>query len=189
MANVFLFIGAILVAYQYVGDIGYLATLLSAPFGLTIKPLMKRLGLDIKKSNNQLSFQTRQLKVKRPMIQQITLWFFLLFSIILFAFVTLITQPIMVAYWVIGIPLMNLNKLLNLVYEEFFSQWQDIYLVTLRNSLTIRKKYFGITTKKANYSDHELLDIRKKKGELPFLGFLGLLFILAGFVLQVGSSK
>ena len=47
MEQTLLFIGAMLVAFQYVGDIGYASSLFALPFALPIKPLLKKVGLTI----------------------------------------------------------------------------------------------------------------------------------------------
>jgi hypothetical protein len=61
LAETLLFVGTMLVAFQYVSDIGYIATLFSMPFALPIKPLMKKLGLSYKRvSPVQLGFQIDQ---------------------------------------------------------------------------------------------------------------------------------
>jgi len=183
-----LFIGAMLVAFQYVGDIGYAATLFSAPFALPIKPLMRKLGLDIKKvSPVQLSFQLEPPagRAKKFKITKVVWIVLLIISAGLFGIITIATQPIMIVYYMIGRPLIGINKLLNLLYEKFFVQWQDIYLVGVNNYIAFLKKYFRIQTTKEEYSDEEWLEIRKKKGELPFLAFIGLLCIIAGFILQL----
>ncbi|MDO8715619.1 MAG: hypothetical protein Q7J73_02255 [Dehalococcoidales bacterium] len=184
--------GTILLAFEFVGDIGYLGTLFSAPIGLSIRPLMKRLGLGFEKRNGTfLNMKWWFLigvftgRTKKPLGQQIGLWFLFIIAIVIFSMVTIVTQPIMMAYFVIGRPLMAMNKLLNFVYEKLFLDMQDIYIVGVRDTIEIQKKYFGMKPKKERYSDRELLEIRKKKGELPFLAYFGLLFILAGFILQI----
>ena len=177
-----------LVAFQYVSDIGYVATLFSMPFALPIKPLMNKLGLHIiKTSPVQLKFQIEPPKgrTKKFKVSQVILWLLLIIFAILFGLITLITQPIMLVYFVIGRPLLGINKLLNFLHEKFFTQWSDIYLVGVRNTVAFNKKYFKMQTTKEEYSDEELLEIRKKKGELPFPAFIGLLLIIAGFILQL----
>ena len=188
MEYTLLFIGAMLVAFQYVADIGYVATLFSLPFILPLKPIMNRIGLDIyKSSSTRLSFKIKFPKgnSKTFIANQVILWLIFIIFVILSVTITLATQPIMLAYFIIGRPLLGINKLLNLLNEKFITQWSDMYLVGVRNSIAFNKKYFKVETTKEKYSDEELLEIRKKKGELPFLAFIGLLFIIAGFILQL----
>jgi len=188
LAQILLFIGALLVAFQYVGDIGYAATLFSAPFVLPLKPIMNKLGIAIKKtSSTQLSIEMKKSRARTKMfkVTQVFWWILLILTVCFFAIITVVTQPIMIAYLMVGRPLLGINKLLNFLYEKFFSQWQDIYLVGINNYLAVTKKYFRIQTTKEKYTDEEWLEIRKKKGELPFLAFIGLLCIIAGFVLQL----
>lgn len=177
-----LFVGAMLVAFQYVGDIGYIATLFSMPFALPVQPLMKKLGLSYKRVTPiQLGFQLDQPaeRTTRNRTMRIVWWtLFILSTIVLFA-VTIATQPIMIAYILISRPLVGINKLLNRIYEKSIAPWNFLYL-------TIMQSYIDkIRMTKKKYSDKELLKIRKKKGEIPFLAFIGLLCIIAGFILQI----
>ena len=188
MEQTLLFIGTMLVAFEYVSDIGYVATLFATPFILPIKPLMNKLGLYIRKTSPvQLTFQIEppKARTKKSKVSIVILWFLFILFAVLSGLITLITQPIMFLYYVIGRPLLGINKLLNYLYEKFFAQWSDIYLVGVRNSFAFNKKYFKIQTTKERYSDKELLEIRKKKGELPFVAFIGLICIIAGFILHL----
>jgi len=188
LAQTLLFVGAMLVAFQYVSDIGYIATLFSMPFALPIKPLMKKLGLSYKRvSPVKLSFQIDQ-PTERTIINKITQviwWVLFILSIVIFSIVTIATQPIMIAYVLICRPLLGINKLLNLIYEMTISQWDIIYLVIMQNNINIMQNIFKIQTTKKKYSDKDLLKIRKEKGELPFVAFIGLICIVAGFILQL----
>lgn len=181
MAQILLFVGAMLVAFQYVGDIGYVATLFSMPFALPLQPLMKKVGFSYKRvSPIQLGFQIDQPteRTTRNRMMTIILWILLILSTIVFVVVSIATQPIMIAYFLICRPLLGINKLLNRIYEKSIAPWNFLFL-------TIMQSYINkIRTTKKRYSDKELLKIRKKKGEIPFLAFIGLLCIVAGFILQ-----
>lgn len=182
MAQILLFVGAMLVAFQYVGDIGYIATLFSMPFALPLQPLMKKVGLSYKRvSPIQLGFQIDQPTegTTRNRLMTIIWWILFILSMIVFLAVTIATQPIMLAYVLICRPLLGINKLLNLVYEKTITPWNFLYLTIMQNYIN------KIKTTKKKYSDNELLKIRKKKGEIPFLAFIGLLCIVAGFILQL----
>ncbi len=187
MEQTLLFVGTMLVAFQYVSDIGYIATLFSMPFALPIKPLMKKLGLSYKRvSPVKLSFQMDQPTERRMRnkIIQIIWWLLFILSVAIFATVTIATQPIMIAYLLIGRPLLGINKLLNLIYEKTISEWDIVYLVIMQNTINFMQSGLKIKTTKKKYSDKDLLKIRKEKGELPFLAFIGLICIVAGFILQ-----
>jgi len=188
LAQTLLFVGTMLVAFQYVSDIGYIATLFSMPFALPLQPLMKKLGLSYKRvSPVQLGFQIEQptKRTTRNRMIQIIWWILFILSIIVFSIVTIATQPIMIAYVLICRPLLGINKLLNLIYEKTISQWDFIYLVMMQNNIRIMQNVFKIKTTKKKYSDKDLLKIRKNKGEIPFVAFIGLICIVAGFVLQL----
>lgn len=188
MEQTLLFVGAMLVAFQYVSNIGYVATLFSMPFALPIKPLMKKLGLSYKRvSPVQLGFQIDQPteRMVRNKIMQVIWWSLFILSVAIFATVTIATQPIMIAYLLVGRPLLGINKLLNLIYEKTTSQWDIVYLVIMQNGINFMQNVLKIKTTKKRYSDEDLLKIRKEKGELPFLAFIGLICIVVGFILQL----
>lgn len=182
MAQILLFVGAMLVAFQYVGDIGYIATLFSMPFALPLQPLMRKLGLGYKRVTPiQLGFQIDQPteKTTHSRLSATIWWILLVLSTIVLLAVTIATQPIMIAYLLVCRPLMGINKLLNLVYKKTIAPWNFLYLTIMQSYIS----KIGMTKKK--YSDRKLLKIRKKKGEIPFLAFVGLLCIVAGFILQI----
>ena len=187
LAQMLLFVGAMLVAFQYVGDIGYTATLLSMPFSLPLPPLMRKLGISFKRvSPMQLGFQIsdQTTGVTRNKFIRVIWWILFIFTAILFSAVTLVTQPIMLAYLFIGRPLLGINKILNDIYQTSMNPWDLIYLTRMQQNIHMMQK-MGIKTTKKHYSDKQLLKIRNKKGELPFLAFFGLLCIAAGFILEL----
>jgi len=170
-----------LVAFQYVGDIGFIASLFSLPFSLPLKPLAKKLGISYERvSPIQLSFHMDQPteKTTHSRLSATIWWILLVLSMIVLVAVTIATSPIMLAYLLVCRPLLGINKLLNLVYKKTISQWDFVYLTIMQNLMSktriIKKKY----------SDNELLRMREEKGEIPFLAFIGLLCIVAGFILQ-----
>lgn len=187
LAETLLFVGALLVAFQYVGDIGYAATLMAMPFALPLSPLMRKLGISYKRvSPMQLGFQISEetTGVTRNKPIRVIWWILFIFTAICFSAVTLVTQPIMLAYLFIGRPLLGINKILNAVYQTSMNPWDIIYLTSMQQGIHMMQK-MGIKTTKKHYSDKQLLKIREKKGELPFLAFFGLLCIVAGFILQL----
>jgi len=179
VAETLLFVGTMLVAFQYVGDIGHIATLFSMPFALPLQPLMKKLGISYKRVTPiQLGLQTDQSTESRRMVRVIW-WILFVLSTIVFAVVSIATQPIMIAYLLISRPLMGINRLLNLAYEKSIAPWNFLFL-------TITQGYISrMRMTKRKYSDKELLKIRKKKGEIPFLAFIGVLCIVAAFILHI----
>ena len=83
----------------------------------------------------------------------------------------------MLIYFFVGRPLLFINTLLNLLFEKSMTPWKDFYIFLVKE--TFRKR--GIKTK---LTGDELWEKRKEKGEKPFIAFIGLLFIVAGFILQ-----
>jgi hypothetical protein len=168
-----------LVAFQYVGDIGYIGTLFSMPFALPLQPLMRKLGINYRRVTPiQLHLQMDQPTESRWMIRAIW-WILFALSTIVFAVVSIATQPIMLAYLLISRPLMGINKLLNLAYEKSVAPWDFLFLTLVQGYIS----KMGMTNKK--YADRELLKIRKKKGEIPFLALIGVLCIVAAFILHI----
>ena len=135
MAETFLFVGTILLAFQYVGDIGYVSTLLAMPFALPLPPLMKKLGYNFNRvSTTQLGFEINEKTpaVTRNKFVRGVWWLLFICTVICFGAVFLITQPIMWAYFLIGRPLLAINKALNIIYRTSISPWNMIYLTMLQ---------------------------------------------------------
>jgi hypothetical protein len=186
LADIFLFVGTILVAFQIVGNIGYIATFLSMPFSLPLLPLMKKLGLSFKRSSRiKLKFQLDRPTQKSNIFIQIIWWVLLIVSVILFGAASAITLPLMMAYALIFRNLLGINKLMNYIYRKTVSHWDFMFLFAMQNNVDIMH-YFNIKTTQKKYSDRALLNIRNKnEKDLPFVAFIGLLFIVAGFILQL----
>lgn len=165
MGQTLLFIGAMLVVFQYVGDIGYASTLFSMPFALPIRPLLEKATQHHKRGYKSI-------------VIQIAWWMLLTMSATIFVIISIVLSPIMLVYLFVGRPLLYINKLLNRLYEKSITPWQDVYSIILRvflRNLKVEKEF----------TDEELWEIRKQKGELPFIAFIGLLCIVAGFILQL----
>jgi len=191
LADIFLFVGTILVAFQIVGDIGYIATFFSMPFSIPVLILMKKVGLSFQRvSRIKVKFQLTRPKNtrKRNTFIQVILWVLLVLSVIVFAAATAVTLPIMIAYTLICRPLLGINKLMNYVYRKTVSPWDFIFLFFMQNNIDVMQKDLNIKTTQKIYSDMALLNIRNKnEKDLPFVAFIGLLFIVAGFILQLAS--
>lgn len=188
LSQTLLFVGAMLVAFQYVSNIGYVATLFSMPFALPLNPLMKKLGVSFKReSPSQLGVQIDQQKerTRRQKWMRIIWWILFLLSVIISVTATLLTLPIQIMHLVIFRPLIGINKLLNKIYEKAIAPWDIIYLVMTQKGIHALQNTFKVKTIKKTYSDKDLLKIRAEKGELPFLAYIGLLCIITGFVLQL----
>jgi len=184
-----LFVGTILVAFQIVGDIGYIATFFSMPFSIPVLFLMKKVGLSFQRlSRVKLKFQLDRPNNthKHNIFIKIILWVLLILSVIVFAAATAVTLPIMIAYTLICRPLLGINKLMNYIYRKTVSPWDFIFLFFMQNNIDIMQKDLNIKTTQKRYSDRNLLNVRnEKEKDLPFVAFIGLLFIVAGFILQI----
>ncbi|MFC1911708.1 hypothetical protein ACFLXG_00920 [Chloroflexota bacterium] len=181
MEQTLLFIGAMLVAFQYVGEIGYTSTLFSLPFTLPIKPLMKKIGLTVIMAlPPKVEWNIRKPSEKKVKFYtiQVVWWMLFILSIISGTVVAIALSPIMFVYLFIGRPLIRINKLLNLIMEKSMTPWKDEYIFYLRESL----KFWRIEIQS---TDAELWEARKQRGEKPFVAFIGLLCIIAGFILQL----
>ncbi len=195
MAQIFLFIGTILIAFQIVSDIGYLASVSALPFAYPVSITMKKVGLRIwRASRTNIGYRIDNIPKRsvRDWFRFIMWWVIFIISFSILAVITLVTQPVMIVYIVVGRTLFAINRFLNYVYEYSFAPWEIIYLVMTQRSIDLMKiismKIFKRNFLKKRYSDKAIRRIRKKKGELPFVAFIGLVFVIAGFVLQVVSN-
>ncbi len=181
MEQTLLFIGAMLVAFQYVGDIGYASSLFALPFTLPIRPLMTKIGLTVNFALPiKATWEIKTPSQKRVIfyITQVAWWILFILVVTIATIITAVLSPIMMVYFFIGRPLLLINKLLNSLYETSLTPWQDLYSLMMRLSLKRMKI-------NKEFTDKELWEMRKQKGEKPFIAFIGLLFIVAGFILQL----
>ena len=143
LADTFLFVGTILVAFQIVSDIGYIATFFSMPFALPILPLMKKIGLSFKRvSRIKIKFQIDKPseKIRSNRLSQVIWWILFILSVLVFSVVTIATQPIMIAYTLVCRPLLAINKLMNFIYRKTVSQWILCFCLSCKIMLTLCKK-------------------------------------------------
>ncbi|MFC2038982.1 hypothetical protein ACFLUG_04355 [Chloroflexota bacterium] len=183
MENTFLFIGAMLVSFQYVGKIGLASSLFALPFTLPIRPLLRKVGLTIVwaiplKGKWEITKPTSKLKLVKFYIAQVCWWILFVLSLTLLTIVTIGLSPVMFVYYLIGRPLLLINALLNLLFEKSMTPWKDYYV-------SIYRKNLQLIGKKTKFTDNELWKQRKEQGDKPFIAFIGLLFIVAGFILQL----
>ena len=183
MENTLLFIGAMLVSFQYVGKIGYASSLFALPFSLPIRPLLRKIGFTLvwaipPKGKWTITKPTSKRKLAKFYIAQVGWWILFVPSLTLAFVATIVLSPIMFVYFFVGLPLLTINTLLNRLFEKSLAEWKDLYLFLLKENLKSRKM-------KTKLSDNELWEKRKEQGEKPFIAFIGLLFIVAGFILQL----
>ena len=183
MENPLLFIGAMLVSFQYVGKIGYASSLFGLPFGLPIRPLLRKIGLTFvwtipPKGKWTIIKPTSKRKLVKFYIAQAGWWILFIPSLTLFVVAAIVLSPIMFVYVFVGLPLLSSNTLLNRLLEKSIVPWKDLYIFLLKENLKFRKV-------KTKLSDNELWEKRKEQGDKPFIAFIGLLFIVAGFILQL----
>ena len=56
----------------------------------------------------------------------------------------------------------------------------------MQNNVDIMQKILNMKTTQKKYSDKDLIKIRdENEKDIPFVAFIGLLFIVAGFILQI----
>jgi hypothetical protein len=164
-ANALLYIGAVLIAFQIVGKIGYISTIVVLPFALPIKPLLNKF--------------TQQQKEKRKFTGlAFRTGYFILFLIValMLIAVSVALSPVMLVYLFIGRPLLALNTGLNILYRKSLEPWRDMYISGVRSLLNIRKV-------KRKVTDEYLWQIPKQK-EVPFLALFGVVCLTVGFILQ-----
>jgi len=166
MTNVLLYVGTILIAFQIVGDIGYVSTIIALPLALPIKPLINKF--------------TQKQQGKRKFKQFASkMGYFILFliSALVFIAVGIALSPVTLVYLFIGRPLLALNTGLNILYRKSLEPWKDMYLSGVRSALK------ALNVKK-KVTDEDLWKIPKQK-EVPFLALFGVACVTAGFVLQL----
>jgi hypothetical protein len=165
IANVLLYIGAILIAFQIIGDIGYISTIVVLPFALPIKPLLSKFTQQHKekRKSTDLAFRTGYFIL------------FLIVALMLIA-VSIALSPVMLVYLFIGRPLLALNTGLNILYRKSLEPWRDMYFSGVRSLLNVRRV-------KRKVTDEYLWQITKQK-EVPFLALFGVVCLTVGFILQ-----
>jgi hypothetical protein len=196
LSEIFLFIGTILVAFEVVKDIGFDQSLFALPLAYPVNVAMKRIGVVIKRDTYWSLKYERQKVTKQSVSDRVKyiLWIICFFvsAICLTAFVIVCTPLMMVLG--IGRILDTVNQLLNIAYKWSFQPWEDIYFVATNITLKYMNKatklkllgwLFKKTVIQERATNSELKQALKKKGNLPFVAFIGLLLITAGFVLQL----
>jgi hypothetical protein len=165
MANILLYTGTILIAFQIVGDIGYISTIIALPLALPIKPLLNKFTQKQKGKRKFKHFASRT-------------GYFILFliSALVFIAVGIALSPVMLVYLFIGRPLLALNTVLNILYRKSLEPWKDMYISGVRSALK------ALNVKK-KVTDENLWKIPKQK-EVPFLALFGVVCVSAGFILQ-----
>ena len=190
MENTLLFIGAMLVAFQYVGDIGYASSLFALPFALPIMPLLRKVGLTFVwaiplKGKWEITKPKTKCKLVKFYIVQVGWWILFILSGTLLVVATITLSPIMLVYYFVGRPLLAINTLLNQLFEKSMAPWKDLYIFFLKEYLRFWRMKTKLTDNELWEKRNEKWEKRNEKGEKPFLAFIGLLFIVAGFVLQL----
>jgi len=179
-----------LVAFQYVGDIGYASSLFALPFALPIKPLLKKVGLTIVwaiplKAKWEITKPTSKRKLVKFYIVQVGWWILFVSSSTLFVVAAVALSPIMLIYYFVGRPLLFINTLLNLLFEKSMAPWKDSFVFLLKEYLKFRRMKIKLSDNELWEKRNEKWKKRNEKGEKPFIAFIGLLFIVAGFILQL----
>ena len=164
-AIILLYVGTILVAFQIVGNIGYISSLITLPLALPIKSLLNK------------SMQEQEGKWKFRDFASRTGYFILfVISALVFLAVGTAMLPVMVVYFFIGQPLLAINTILNILYHKSLEPWKNEFLSQFHLTLAFRK----IETK---LTDEEIWrNTRERK--IPFLALFGLVCITVGFILQ-----
>jgi hypothetical protein len=98
--------------------------------------------------------------------------------IMVFIFVTVVFfVPIMIVYFIIGDPLLRLNRLLNLAYQKLLAPLHGQIIGGLRTALRL-------SGTRPDMSDADLL-AKVEQMNVPFIALLGLIIITIGFILSL----
>jgi len=162
-ANVLLYVGTILIAFQIVGKMGYLQTIVNLAFARAIVPMRDKFMLTSKAKNKF----------------RVTPGFVVLFILSMTPLIigTVAFSPFLLIELFIGRPLMLLNRALNVLLLKLMEPWKDIYFTGVRAALKGRRT-------KTKPTDRNLWGIAQKN-EVPFLALFGVVCLTAGFVLQL----
>ncbi len=160
LANALLYIGNMLIAFEIVGEIGYLQTLFNLLFARMIPLALSKLMHPETKSNFIKVFFS----------------FLLILAVITLIMGSLVFLPIMVAYF-IGRTLIWLNLILNKLLLWVIEPWKEIYFVGVRSA--IKGKPIKIKP-----TDRNLWKIAGEH-KVRFIALFGVIFLTAGFILQI----
>ncbi len=165
-AIILLYVGTILVAFQIVGNIGYISSIITLPLALPIKPLLNKSMQKQKGKRKFRDFASRT-------------GYFILFviSAVVFLAVGTAMLPVMVVYVFIGQPLLAVNTILNIFYHKSLEPWKEEFFLQLHLTLAFRKIETKIT-------DEEIWK-RTREKEVPFLALFGVVCVTVGFILQL----
>jgi len=167
-ANILLYVGTILIAFQIVGNIGFVSTIISLPLAIPIPFFLKK-------------FTQKYTGKRRAVIAKKTGYFSLfLLTTLVFITVGVALSPIIILYTFVGRPLLFLNKALNIIYRKSVEPWKDFYLTMLRATLKANNV-------KKKLSNDDLWKITFQK-EVPFLALFGVVCVTIGFVFQLISK-
>jgi hypothetical protein len=157
---------------------------------------LKRIGISLKRGTRYSLKYDRQ-KIKRALFTdwvKYILWFaVVVLSVFIMIIFGLVFVPVMIILGM-GRILDSINKVLNFIYQWAFNPWEVIYFVATNVTLKITNKIikwkpvkwmFKNTIIQDFASDKQLRKTINQKGLLPFIAFIGLFFIVAGFILQI----
>jgi hypothetical protein len=161
MVEILAYMGGLLVSFQIVGKIGYASSFIVIPLAYPIKPLFNK----IKKSD------TRK--------KRFGWWVLFIFYTILFLSIGTVLSPIMIFYFLIARPLLEINSLINIVFRKSLEPWKDFYFSLLHFQL----KLYNTESQK---SDDEIWKNTMQR-EIPFLAFIGVILITVSFIIKLAS--
>ncbi|MFC1942822.1 hypothetical protein ACFLWU_06390 [Chloroflexota bacterium] len=165
-AIILLYIGTILIGAEYVGNMGYISTIVVLPLSRGIKRLFERLMSPTKESNKlKAGFE----------IFSLTLLFLLWVLIILIA--ALVLSPFLIIQFIIGMPLLRLNNWLNKLKLISMEDWKDTYYQGVRAK--IKGKQTNIKP-----TDENLWRVAEQS-RVPFLALFGVVCVTIGFIFQL----
>jgi hypothetical protein len=161
LANILLFVGNILIAFEIIGEIGYIQSLLGLLF---VSPIHHFL--------NQLT----ETPENKSTLWKIGYCSFLLIITGLLIMVAIALSPFLLAMFV-GKIFLAINLFLNELLLVLLRQWKEFYFASVRQAVKGRKTKFKPT-------DNKLWRIAEEH-KVPFVALLGVLFLIAGFIIQL----
>jgi len=166
VAIILLYVGTILIGFQYLSKMGYIQTIINLSFARVIPPIINKL----------MHPSTKKNKFKKMTEKAVFIILFILLFILLIVG-TIVLSPFLLIELFIGRPLMWINFRLNRLLLKLMEPWKDIYFTGVRA---------GIKGQRTNIkpTDKNLWKIAEQN-QVPFLALFGVVCVTVGFILQL----
>jgi polyferredoxin len=160
-SDILVYSGTILIAFQIVGEMSYLQTLIGLLFAKPLPSVINRI-------TNRNSEST---------LKNAVLIFLLIILAVVLIIVTIIILPFLLVGIFVGRPLVWINALLNELMLWLMEPWKGLYFAGVREAVKGQRK-------KLKPTDRKLWQIAKDH-KVPFLALTGIVLLTIGFIFQL----